>query len=92
MCKIKKLKIIPQRNYYNIINSLEFDIKYLYVTNNIVEYINKILNSHFNTKYPTFDKWKVTIWNTAKIFDKNNFEYCRADYTTQILKFFLSWN
>ena len=50
------------------------------------------MNSLFNIKHPTFDKWKVAIWNTVKIFDKDNFEYTRADCTTQILKFFLSWN
>ena len=58
-CKYKNIHIIPEWNYYNIINSIEFDVKYF--TNNLAEHINKLLNSKFQTKYPTFESWKNAI-------------------------------
>ena len=54
--KNKKINIVPEFNYYNALDSLEIDSKCLILTNNISEHINKILNSFFNTKYPTFEK------------------------------------
>ena len=50
------------------------------------------MNSHFNTKHLTFDKLQLAIWNNVKIFEKDTFEYIRADYTTRIIQYFLSWN
>jgi hypothetical protein len=66
-CKYKKLKIIPEWNYKNLLNSLELEQKYLYITNNIAEHINKILNSKLNYKYSNLDIWKIAILVT-----KNN--------------------
>ena len=64
--KYRKMEIISKWNYYNLINSIEIDIKYLYLTNNVAEYINKILNSKFNTKFPNFESWKNAIISTEK--------------------------
>lgn len=63
-CKNKKLKIIPKWNYYNLLNSLGLDQKYIYITNNIPEHINKILNSKLNSKYINFENWKNAILTT----------------------------
>ena len=41
--KYKNIKFIPEFNYFKILNSLDFDIKYLFITNNIAEHINKLL-------------------------------------------------
>ena len=59
--KHDKIKYIPDWNYYYIIKSIDFDIKYLFITNNIAEHNNKILNSHLKTKYPLFEIWKNAI-------------------------------
>ena len=57
-CIIRKIKIIPDWNYFNLLNSIENDQKYLYITSNIAELINKILNDKPKTKYPNFDNWE----------------------------------
>ena len=51
----KKIKYIQEWNYFNILKSLDFDKKNFYVTNNISEYINKLLNNKLNCKHPTFE-------------------------------------
>ena len=51
----KKIKYIPEWNYFNILKSLDFYKKYFYVTNNISEHINKLLNNKLNYKHPTFE-------------------------------------
>ena len=56
----------PNCKYKNIINS----IKYLYLTNNIAEHINKLLNSKFQTKYPKFESWKTAIFSVENDINK----------------------
>ena len=90
--KNKKINIIPEFNYYNILNSLEIDSKYLFLTNNISEHINKILNSFYNIKYPTFEKWKILLFRTQDIINNNDNIITRHNYLTQVLKFFVQWN
>ena len=69
--------------YYRIWNRIFIFNQY------IAEHIiNKILYSYFYSKHPKSDKCQLAIWNTAKRFDKDTFEYSRADYTTQILHFY----
>ena len=42
----------------------------MYITNNIAEHLNKILNNKLSTKYPNLDNWKNTILSTE--IDINN--------------------
>ena len=59
---VKKLgKYTPIWNYYCCISNLDFDIKYIFLTNNLAENINTLLNSFFNKKYPLFAQWKNAI-------------------------------
>ena len=91
-CKYKNIKIIPEWNYYNIINSIEFDVKYLYLTNNIAEHINKLLNSKFQTKYPTFESWKKTIFSVENDINNKTDYIERVNFCSQIIIYFLKWN
>jgi hypothetical protein len=49
------------KSFFNYISNLDFDIKYIFLTNNIAENINALLNSFFNKKYPLFAQWKNAI-------------------------------
>ena len=87
----KNIKFIPEFNYYNVLNSIEFDIKYLFLTNNIAEHLNKLLNAKLNSKYPVFNNWKNAILkveeevnNSVKVLD-------RSDYISRLFLFFISW-
>ena len=84
-----KNKKIPDWNYYYILTSLEIDVKYLFLTNNISEHINKILNSHFNTKFPTFEKWKYSLLETEKEINNKTNLVERSDYVTNVLLYFI---
>ena len=88
----KKLKIIPEWNYFYLLNSIEIDKKYLYITNNIAEHLNKILNNKLNTKYPNFDNWNNAILSTE--FDINNKTDIieRENYISKIILYFIKLN
>ena len=64
----------------------------MYLTNNISEHINKILNSHFNNKFPTFEKWKYALINTEKEINSKLNLVERSDYVTKILLYFIKKN
>lgn len=91
-CKYKNIKIIPEWNYYNIINSIEFDVKYLYLTNNIAEHINKLLNSKFQTKYLTFESWKTANFSIENDINNKTDYIERVNFGSQIIIYFLKWN
>ena len=71
---------------------MEIDVKYLFLTNNISEHINKILNSHFNTKFPTFEKWKYSLLETEKEINNKTNLVERRDYVTNVLLYFIYKN
>ena len=91
MCKFKNHQIIPDWNYYYILNSFEIDIKYLFLSNNVSEHINKILNSNFNTKFPSYDKWRTALLKTEKDINKKTEFLERYDYISQIMIFFIKY-
>ena len=75
-----KIKYIPECNYYNIINALEIDIKYFYITNNVSEHINKLLNIKLNSKYRTFNNWKNSLIEIEKEFYSKTEFVKRSNY------------
>ena len=88
--KFQNKKYILEWNYYLIIKSINFDVKYLYLTNNIAEHINKVLNSYFNTKYPLFNDWKKALLFTAKKMNEENNPINRKNITSNILIHFVT--
>ena len=84
------MKYYPNWNYYKIINSVEFDIKHLFLTNNISEHMNKLLNEKLNRKYPTFYNWKDTILNVEKNVNLNYNELKRMDINTKIILYYIN--
>ena len=82
-------KYTPVWNYYATITNLEFDLKYLFVTNNISENINSILNSFFNKKYPVFNEWKKAILDIVDIFEQKKFEITRRNKTSNIIIYYI---
>ena len=64
----------------------------MYITNNIAEHLNKILNNKLNTKYPNFDNWKNAILSTE--FDINNKTDIieRENYISKIILYFIKLN
>ena len=89
---IKNIKFIQDFNYYNTLNSIELDIKYLFLTNNISEHLNKLLNAHLNSKYPVFDNWKHAILKVEEAVNNNMKEYDRSDYISRLFLYFIAWN
>ena len=88
-CIYDDINIIPIFNYYNFINSIEFDINALFLTNNIAEAINRILNSHLNSKYPLFDEWRKAILTTEEKVNLNFEENKRVNYISKIFIFYI---
>jgi len=91
MCKFKNHQIIPDWNYYYVLNSLDIDIKYLFLSNNVSEHINKILNSNFNTKFPSYDKWRTALLKTEQDINNKTEFLERFDYISQIMMFFIKF-
>ena len=85
----KNIRFNPPWKYYNILSSINFDKKHLFLTNNISESINHNLNQNFKYKYPTFNEWKNTIIKIADSFYNKNKSIERKDYVTKIIIFFL---
>ena len=88
-CKFKNIKYYPDWNYYHIISSIEFDIKHLYLTNNIAEHINKSLNSNLKSKYPTFENWRAALLKVEDSVNNIPNVISRYDYTTKILLYYI---
>ena len=87
---IKRLgKYTPIFNYYENISNSEFDIKFLFLTNNISENINKLLNSYFNTKYPTFSQWKQALLDNCENFGKNDLELTRRNIGSKSMIYYI---
>ena len=87
---MKKLgKYTPIWNYYCCISNLDFDIKYIFLTNNIAENINALLNSFFNKKYPLFEQWKNAILSLVEIFEKKPLEITRRNYSSNLMLYYV---
>ena len=87
----KKLgKYIPIFNYYKNIKGAELDKKYLFLTNNITENINKILNNNFKGRYPNFIDWKNSLLSTIKRFENIDKELNRLNVTSEMLIYFIN--
>ena len=90
-CIYKKLKIIPEWNYYFIFKQLEIDIKNLFLRNNIAEHLNKILNSKLKSKFPIFMNWREAILNTEKEVNLKFEETSRQDFSSKILFYYINF-
>ena len=89
-CKYNNINFNTEWNFYHVINSIEFDVKHLYFTNNIAEHINKLLNSNLKTKYPTFDNWQKALLTVEKIINDSSNKITRYDYITKILLYYIN--
>ena len=69
---------------------IDFDVKFLYITNNIAENINKILNSHFKYKYPLFDDWRNALLHTSSLINLNKEPIDRKYIVSNILMYFMN--
>ena len=49
------------------------------------------MNSFFNTKYPTFEKWKLSLFKTENLINNNDNFITRHNCVTQVLIFFVQW-
>ena len=87
--KKKNIKFSPPWNYYKILKSQNFDKKHLFLTNNVSESINHILNRNFKYKYPTFMDWKNSIIQCSERLYKKDIQLQRNDYNTKIIIYFL---
>ena len=83
--KSKLGKYIPIWNYYESIKNTDFALKYLFLTKNIAENINSLLNTSFTKKYPTFNQWKSAILKIIDLFEKNNNELIRCNYSSKMM-------
>ncbi len=81
-------KYIPSFNYYKNLNS-KFDQKFLFITNNISENINMLLNSNFKTNYPSFEDWRKSIFKIINNFGNNKCEITRCNTTSKILIYYI---
>ena len=90
--KKKNIKFIPEFNYFKILNSLNFDIKYLFITNNIAEHINKLLNVKLNSKFPIFSNWKNAFLNVEKEINDRTEYIERSNNISNVLLYFIYWN
>ena len=89
--KKKKLgKYTPIFNYYANIKGPDFDKKFLFLSNNISESINHILNSFFKNNYPSFSDWSNSILQTLELFENKKDEIKRNNYTSEMLIFYIN--
>ena len=61
----------------------------MYITNNIAEHVNKILNKKLSTKYPNLDNWKNTILSTEIDINNKNDIIERENYISYNFIFFM---
>ncbi len=90
-CFYKKLRIIPDWNYYLTLKKLDIDIKNLFLTNNIAEHLNKIINSKLKRKYPIFLNWREAILQTEEEVNLNFEEIQRKDFSTKLLFYYINF-
>lgn len=63
----------------------------MFLTNNISESINHILNKNFKYRYPTFNDWKNTIIDVSNSFFNKNNPIQRKDFVTKIIIYFFKY-
>lgn len=85
MEKKAKIKFTPIWNHYDLFKNNDFDKNHFFLTNNVSESINHILNSYFKTKYPTFNEWRNAIVEEIEKVSIKAHEVDRKDYITKIL-------
>ena len=86
----KKLgKYTPLWNYYINIKNIEFAQHFLFLTNNISEYISHLLNASFNKKYPRFIDWKDSLLNFVDLFETKTKEIHRKNFSSKIILCYL---
>ena len=82
-------KYTPIFNYYANIRGPEFDIKYVFLTNNITENINKFLNSSFKKAYPFFEEWRGAIFKLLDLFENKTNEMKRYNSSSKSLIYYV---
>ena len=51
-----------------------------------------LLNSKFNTKFPSFEKWRYALINTELEINNKTEILERFDYVSKIMLFFIKWS
>ena len=86
----KKLgKYTPIWNYFINLNKIEFDEKFLFLTNNISENINHLLNSFFNKKYPVFKEWRNSLLSVVNLFENKADELHRKNFSSKLMFYYI---
>ena len=61
----------------------------MFLTNNISENINSILNSFFKKKYPLFTEWREAILNIVDMFENKKFEITRKNKSSNLMIYYI---
>jgi hypothetical protein len=62
----------------------------LFLTNNIAESINRLLNFSFKYKYPNFKEWKTSILKVVDDFEKKEKELSRCNATSKLMIYYIN--
>lgn len=71
------------------LNNLDFDEKYLFLSNNICENINHLLNSIFNKNYPVFKEWRNAILSVVNIFENKTKDFHLKNFSSKITFYYI---
>ena len=85
------MRIIPEWNYFNTLKMLDKDIKNLFLTNNVAEHLNKIINSKLITKYPMFLNWRESLLKSEEEINLKYEENIRKDFSTKLLFYYVNY-
>ena len=63
----------------------------LYLTNNISEHLNKIINSKLKSKYPIFINWRDSLLKSEEEINLSVGEIHKKDYSSLLLIYFINF-
>ena len=76
-------------NYHYLYDAIELDKKFIFLTNNIIENTNKILNIHIKKKCPRYEIFEKAITDLILSYDKRE-PINRRDEITKLFLFLLN--
>ena len=89
LIKKKIGKYIPEWNFCGNLKNEEYYVKILFLTNNVAESINRLLNFSFKYKYPNFKEWNFSILKVLSDFEKKEKELIRCNTTSKLMIYYI---